>query len=275
MSLTASSEPVRWSDLAWPEVGTRFEAHPTDVGLLPVGATEQHGPHLPAGTDTILATAIAEAVSGRTGATVLPAVPYGCSYGHGYELPGTISLSPEGLAFVVRQAVEEAGRSGLRRLLIVNAHFGNHASLMVATDHLRLQRPDLRTAVVSWWSADREVAAATAADGEDIHANRSETSLMLAVAPQLVHLDRLVGADDPDRTAGLVFRYTATSLSTNGVTGRPSEASIELGRHLLDRTVTAIADLVERGRREEPPLVDHTPRAAGPSVTADVGAAQP
>ena len=77
MSLTASSEPVRWSDLAWPEVGTRFEAHPTDVGLLPVGATEQHGPHLPAGTDTILATAIAEAVSGRTGATVLPAVPYG------------------------------------------------------------------------------------------------------------------------------------------------------------------------------------------------------
>ena len=72
-----------------------------------------------------------------------------------------------------------------------------------------------------------------------------------------------------------MFRYTATSLSTNGVTGRPSEASIELGRHLLDRTVTAIADLVERGRREEPPLVDHAPRAAGPSVTADVGAAQP
>jgi creatinine amidohydrolase len=271
MSVAPSSEPVRWSDLAWPEVGARFEAHPTDVGLLPVGATEQHGPHLPAGTDTILATAIAEAVSGRTGATVLPAVPYGCSYGHGYQLPGTISLTPEGLASVVRHTVEDAALSGLRRVLIINAHFGNHASLMVATDHIRLHRPDLRAAVVGWWSADREVAAATAADGEDIHANRSETSLMLAVAPELVHLDRLVGGDDPDRTAGLVFRYTATSLSTNGVTGRPSEASTELGRHLLERTVTAIADLVDRGRREEPPLVDHGPRAAASMATADVG----
>jgi creatinine amidohydrolase len=133
---------------------------------------------------------------------------------------------------------------------------------MVASDHLRLERPDLRVGVVGWWSADPEVAAETSADGEDIHANRTETSLMLAVAPHLVDLDRLASSDDPDRTAELVFRYTATSLSTNGVTGRPSEASAELGRHLFSRTVSAISALVERGRKEEPPLVDHIPAVA-------------
>src|SRR5580704_16290977 len=94
------NSPLRWSDLAWPEVGTLFAAHPTEVGLLPVGATEQHGPHLPTGTDTILASAICDAVSVRTGAVVLPPVAIGCSYGHGRQLPGTLSLTPEGLATV-------------------------------------------------------------------------------------------------------------------------------------------------------------------------------
>jgi len=246
---------LRWSDLAWPELGAQFEPSSTEVGLLPVGATEQHGPHLPTGTDTILATAIAEGVSTRTGAAVLPAIPYGCSYGHGDQFPGTISLTPEELASLVRQVLEWAGRSGLRRVLVVNAHFGNTASLMVATDHLRFHRPDLRAGVVSWWTADPVVTEATTADGQDIHANRAETSLMLAVRPELVRVERALAADDPDRTPGLVFRYTATSLSTNGVTGCPSQATAEQGRFLLDRVVSAIAGLVAKGRAEEPPLL--------------------
>jgi creatinine amidohydrolase len=64
----------------------------------------------------------------------------------------------------------------------------------------------------------------------------------------------LSSSDDPDRTADLVFRYTAPALSTNGVTGRPSEATVELGRHLFELTVAALADRVERGRVEKPPL---------------------
>ena len=77
---------------------------------------------------------------------------------------------------------------------------------------------------------------------------------MMALAPHLVKLDRLADADDADRTDGLVFRYTAPALSTNGVTGRPSEATVELGRRLVERSVAALADLVVRGRVEEPPL---------------------
>ena len=242
---------LRWFDEAWPELAF---VDGNEVGLVPVGAVEQHGPHLPAGTDTIIATRLCELASDRCGAPVLPAIAIGCSYGHGTVLPATISLTPELLAAQVRQYAEWAAVSGLRRLLFVNAHFGNLASLMTGTDHLRLYRPDLRVGVVAWYDLDPEVARETVADGDDIHANRAETAMMLALAPELVKLDRLAASDDADRTEGLVFRYTVPALSTNGVTGRPSEATVALGERLVALTVAALVDRVERGRTEEPPL---------------------
>jgi len=256
----------RWSELAWPELAAHRDLGDSDVGLVPVGATEQHGPHLPIGTDTIVANALCDAVSERTGAPVLPAIPVACSYGHGTVLPGTLSLTPELLAAVARQYAEWAATSGLTRLLFVNSHFGNSAALGIATDHLRLYRPDLRVGVVDWWSVDAQVARETVLEGDDVHAHRAETSLMLAIAPELVHMDRLSSSDDPDRTGDLVFRYTAPALSTNGVTGRPSEATVELGRFLLDRSVSAIADRVERGRVEKPPLGAAPIPALGPQT---------
>lgn len=260
---------MRWSDAAWPELqhlGPRSDGG-HDVGLVPVGAVEQHGPHLPTATDTIVAAGICDAAAERCGAVVLPAIGVGCSYGHGTVLPGTLSLSPELLAQVVRSYAEWAAYSGLRRLLLVNAHLGNAAALGIATDTLRLYRPDLRIGVVSWFEITPEVFAECTSDGEDIHANRAETSLLLALAPELVHVDRCASGDDPDRTADLVFRYTAPALSTNGVTGRPSEATPELGRRLLDLIADALAVLVEEGRHEEPPLgvaPVPTPRAVQP-----------
>ena len=242
---------LRWYDEAWPELNF---AATTEVGLVPVGAVEQHGPHLPAGTDTIIATRLCELASDRCGAPVLPAIALGCSYGHGTELPATLSLTPELLAAQVRQYCEWAAISGLRRLLFVNAHFGNLAALTIASDHVRLFRPDLRIGVVSWYDLDPEVSAEVTSDGSDIHANRAETAVMLALAPHLVKLDRMASADDDDRSEGLVFRYTAPSLSTNGVTGRPSQATAALGQRLVELSVDALVALVERGRREEPPL---------------------
>jgi creatinine amidohydrolase len=247
---------VRWEDLAWPELR---DIGATEVGLVPVGATEQHGPHLPTATDTIIAASLCDLTSERTGAIVLPAIPVGASYGHGTILPGTLSLSPEMLGAVARQWAEWAAETGLRRLLFVNAHFGNAPSLAIATDHLRLFRPDLRVAALNWWTLDPMVAAESVLDGEDLHANRSETSVMLALAPDLVHTDRLAEADDPDRTGDLVFRYTAPALSTNGVTGRPSEATTELGQKLVALTVDALVERVERGRTEEPPFPVQSP----------------
>jgi creatinine amidohydrolase len=245
---------VRWEHLTWPEIEGLLRDRPREVALLPVGATEQHGPHLPTGTDTIVARGLCEATSSATGAPVLPAVALGCSYGHGTDLPGTLSLPPERLAHLVVDAVRWASASGVRRVLAVNGHFGNQAALSVAADHLRHDHADLRFGVLNWWTLTPAITAQTLADGEDVHANRAETALMMALAPEHVRFDQLPLADDEDRTEGLVFRYTAPVLSRNGVTGRPSEATVELGSWLLAEVVELLCDAVRRGRVEEPPL---------------------
>jgi creatinine amidohydrolase len=240
-----------WARLPWPAFSV---ATPATVGLLPVGATEQHGPHLPTGTDSLIAEGLCRAAAERAGAVVLPTISVGCSYGHGTRLPGTISLTPEQLSDLVRTNAEWAARSGITRLLVVNAHYGNRAAIGTAVDHLRLERPDLRVGASEWWDLDPALTTAMLADGADVHANRAETSVVLALAPELVDLDAMATADDPDRTGDLVFRYTADRLSTNGVTGRPSEASKEEGLRLVELAVAALADLVRRGAEEEPPL---------------------
>jgi creatinine amidohydrolase len=249
--------PRRWAELTSRDIVQIWPDANTEVGILPVGATEQHGPHLPTGTDTILACALADAVSARTRAVVLPPIPIGCSYGHGTRLPGTLSLTPERLVSTVLDVIEWAAHSGMRRVMVINTHYGNAASLAMASDHLRLQRPDLQIGVVDWWSATDYLAAQATVDATDLHANRAETSLMLAVAPHLVRTELMATADDMDRTTDLVFRYTAAELSTNGVTGRPSEATPSLGEDLLERIVAPFVEKLERGRGESPPLHTH------------------
>lgn len=240
-----------WARLPSLAFGTTTSA---TVGLLPVGATEQHGPHLPTGTDSLIAEGLCRAAAERSGAVVLPTISVGCSYGHGIRQGGTLSLTPELLSALVRSSAEWAARSGVTRLLVLNAHYGNRAAIGTAVDHLRLDRPDLRVGATEWWDLDPALTEAMLADGADVHANRAETSVVLALAPELVDLEAMASADDPDRTGPLVFRYTADRLSTNGVTGRPSEATKEEGLRLVELAVTALADLVHRGAEEEPPL---------------------
>ena len=243
---------TRWEQLTWPDVADAV----TDatVVLVPVGATEQHGPHLPLSTDTVIASTLCDAAAERTSALVAPAISVGCSFGHGRRLPGTISLTPEQLAAVARQYVEWFAQSGVRKVLFVNAHAGNVAALGTATDHLRLERSDLQVGAVSWWELDPQLAAEMTADGDDVHANRAETAVMLAIAPELVVHQRIATADDPDRTVGLVFRYTADNLSRNGVTGRPSEATAELGKRLFAIATDALVATVERAAIEVRPI---------------------
>jgi creatinine amidohydrolase len=249
------SRPRRWEQLTGPDVGQLLADDPRQVCLMPVGATEQHGPHLPTGTDTIIATRLCDEVSGRTGALVLPALSLGASFGHGTTFAGTLSAAPEELAGQVRRTVEWAVYSGVRRLVVVNAHVGNTAALSVAGDHLRLEQDGIRVGVVNWWQLDEWVTREVSADGEDWHANRAETSLLLALTPEFVDMSKAATADDHDRSAGLVFRYTARELSTNGVTGRPSSATPELGIRIRERVVAALVELVKRARDEAPPLV--------------------
>src|SRR4051795_10110126 len=137
----AEARPVRWEAMTWPEV-QRLRDDGNDMCLLPLGATEQHGPHLPLNTDSVFAAAFCWYASAKTGVPVLPTVEYGCSLGHTDRWPGTLSLFPETLTATVREVAGFLIRTGFRRLLIVNSHWGNTASLRCAIDRLRFEHAD-------------------------------------------------------------------------------------------------------------------------------------
>lgn len=244
--------PLRWGRLSHAGIAA-LQAEGVDLAILPVGAVEQHGPHLPTDTDVAIAEAVALWASARTGVPVLPPLAYGNSLGHTDAWPGTLSLSPTTLIAVVRELGDWFVRGGGRRLLILNAHFGNDAPLRCAIDHLRTEYLGrLYAGLWNTWALSPRARAAYTADGEDVHANRAETSLLLAIDPGAV--GDTSDADDPDRTAGLVFTHPVSRTSRNGVTGRPSEASAAQGERLLRELGDDFARIVEAARSETAPV---------------------
>lgn len=243
----------RWDELNSVQLARRLSADPDMVALIPVGATEQHGPHLPVGTDTILAAAVAEAAATDL-ALVLPALAFGASHFHGTALAGTVAFTGEETAAAAAGVAEACVESGMRRILFVNGHVGNSAPLWLACDRFRRAHPDRRIGVMQWWDLTPDIARRATEDAIDWHANAAETALMLAIRPELVDIDAMREADDPDRTAGTVFRYPVQQVSANGVTGYPSRASKGFGLQLWADVVDAARDVVNRAHDEAPPL---------------------
>lgn len=245
-------EPVLWEWLTWEEIGTLRESG-MDMAILPVGSTEQHGPHLSLNVDTLSADTVARGVSANTGIPVLPALPYGAAWGHTTKWPGTLSLSPA----TVTQTVVEIGEwllqaSGFTRLLILNGHYTNFAPLRVALETLRFRHPEMRVALRSLWEISPRVTEIYTADAQDWHANSAETSLMLAHYPQGVRPEKI--ADDPDRTENLFFSYPVNRTSENGATGRPTQATAAQGEILLAWAIEDLSALVRAALTEEPPF---------------------
>jgi len=199
--------------VAWPEAG---------LGLLavPVGATEQHGPHLPLTTDTEIAVALVDRLAARRPEVVAaPAVAYGSSGEHD-GFPGTVSVGREALELLL----VELGRSASStwdRLLLVSTHGGNAVPVARAVERLREEGRDARA-----WSP--------AARG-DAHAGRVETSLMLALAPDRVRLERAAAGNvEPvERLLPQLRREGVRAVSPNGVLGDPEGASAAEGEQLL------------------------------------------
>ncbi|WP_409332836.1 mycofactocin biosynthesis peptidyl-dipeptidase MftE [Trujillonella humicola] len=201
--------------------------------LVPLGAVEQHGPHLPLITDTAVAGAVADAAVDRIESALLaPALAYGASGEH-EDFPGTVSLGTEALTGLL----VEYGRSACRwagRVLLVNGNGGNLDALRAAGTLLRTEGRD-----VAWWPCG--------VPGGDAHAGRTETSLVLHVEPRWVRGER-AEAGDTAPIGELLPRLRAEgvrAVSANGVLGDPAGASAAEGAALLagmaDRLVAAAA----------------------------------
>lgn len=244
---------TQWHRLTWEEIRALCERGMDGV-ILPVGATEQHGPHLGCGVDAEIAQQLCDAVSARTGVPVLPTLPYGCSIGHSQHWPGTLALQPKTLIDVVKQIGDWAYASGFRRLFMINSHVTNLAPLRCALEMLRAEHDDLKVALINTGTLSERVRARHFEDADDWHANEAETSLMLAMAEDMTRPARFIEADDPDRTDGCVFAHPVNRTSLNGVTGKPSLASRAKGEELFGWMVDDLADVVARGMKEMPPL---------------------
>lgn len=240
-----------WASLTFEEVGEL--ARTGVVAVLPVGATEQHGPHLGTGTDAVLADAAVKAAVSETGDLALPALAYGCSLGHTERWPGTLSLSATTLTAVVIDIGKWLHASGFRKLVMVNSHATNGPPCQSALLELRHQRPELRMRFVSLFDIAPVPDQGYWRDADDPHANDAETSMLLHAAPNLVRMDLAV--DEEDRSVGRVLQYAMPQVTHSGVVGRPSEATAEKGARLFGAIVEGLAKLLRKARAEEDPLM--------------------
>ncbi len=212
--------------------------------ILPLGATEQHGYHLPLGVDIILAEALAVRVAEATGATVMPAMPYGYSWVW-RDAPGSVTVESRTLEDVIVQIAESLARHDVRHVFLINGHEANGATMKYASrrlwDHAgvkvwRLFYPDLGSVMAEHCESPTWHGI--------VHACEFETSLMLAVAPHLVEMDKAV-REYPARDRGYFQGGRPMGeLSESGVFGDATLATAEKGEAMLSIFVDSMARAV-------------------------------
>ena len=221
--------------LTSPEAAERAAAGA--VLVVPVGSTEQHGPHLPLATDADLAQALCSRLSSRLGeqrpgVVVAPLVPYGSSGEH-EGFAGTISIGQEATELLLTELGRSATRS-FARVLLVSTHGGNIEAVRRAVTRLRAESRDVSVWLPRWHG--------------DAHAGRAETSLQLALAPASVRLDRAeAGNTTPIGDLMPALRATAVrGVSPNGVLGDPAGASAEEGAAMFGDLLADLTDYLNR-----------------------------
>jgi creatinine amidohydrolase/Fe(II)-dependent formamide hydrolase-like protein len=247
--------PRSIGDLTSPEILQRVR--PASILCLPLGAIEQHGSHLPLNTDLVVAEELTRALVARLGEELdlwqLPTLPIGLSREHDWA-PGTLSLSVEGFAGHLKELARELLRAlPARNLAIVNGHGGNRGILENLLQELR---SDLSLNACVLHPFDLAKVAGKPV-GPDVHGGAGETSVMLALAPDLVRRERIAaqGAPPgPDAVAALIFDRGASfpwrtddpRLARMGVIGDPAAASAELGRAMVESIVTEARGVLRR-----------------------------
>lgn len=239
--------------MTWEEVASAV-SDGIQTAVMPIGATEQHGPHMGCGMDTAIAHTLCTNAAAQAPVILLPTLPYGCSIGHSKRWPGTMALNPKTLIDLICDLGDWVHSAGIRRLILVNGHVTNEAPLRCALEILRARHDGFMVALMHTARLSARVKEAHFSDAEDWHANDAETALMMAIHPELVREEKRLVADDPDRTDGCVFSHPVNRTSLNGVTGKPSQATAERGQQLYDWMLEDLTSLLHRASTEESPI---------------------
>jgi len=222
------------------------------TAVLPVGAMEQHGAHLPLTTDTVLATGVALRIAERIGGWSLPAIAYGDAWStEGWA--GTLSVTPDTLRATLLDIGRALHRLGVRGLVTVNGHFGNREPIALAARALaELGLPVLHLDYPGLEAAAAEFCSSKPAGPGFYHADEVETSMMLALAPELVRMDR-AAAEYPDfpPTFGSEPMQLHT-FNSSGVFGDPRAATAETGEKIIGRIVDDSVSLIELWQKAHP-----------------------
>jgi creatinine amidohydrolase len=238
-----------------PQIRSLLERAELDV-IVPLGALEQHGPHLPLGTDTVIAESLALNVARRVDHLVVaPCLPVGCSEHH-LSFAGTASLSPEAVVGFVRSVAKTLLRHGFRYVYVVSAHAGNIPAMKAAVESLDAEiRPHVAAFVD--WPEQREQLHAWArqslglsAEEVGSHSGHFETSIMLALAPESVDMSTapkgFIGS--ADEASKVMMTKGMAAVSEVGVVGDARGASPTAGRGYMDVLVASVVRFIERHR---------------------------
>jgi creatinine amidohydrolase len=272
-SMTSTLPPRDWTDIHWPDFSGMNPAR--WIAVLPLAATEQHGPHLPLGTDVMIAEAylkrVRELLPENLPATFLPIQPVGISTEH-VDYPGTLTLSAEVALKSWMALGESVARAGLKKLVMVTSHGGNSAAMTLVAQDLRAQHGLL--AVTTAWSRLSAPEGLFSADElrHGIHGGAVETSIMLARYRQHVRVDKI--ADFRPKSVAMEqdyrwlsvqrpapFAWLTQDLHQSGAVGDATRASAEKGERLIDHGAAAFCELLADVDKFDPGTLSDRPKA--------------
>ena len=248
---------LNYGNLTWTAVEEAAKADPKPRIILPVGSIEQHGPHLPLNTDSIIAEHVAVAVSDKLSSILFPTLSVGFSLEQ-TGFPGTISFTAQTFSSMIIEIVEHLYVSGFKKIIIINGHGGNRAILDSTITTIKHTHPDIQLYAFTIIDVAKERYNELRKSSQQMigHADELETSMMLVIRPELVEMGRTLSEKptfppnvslESDDLARVTYAWKTKQVTQSGIIGSPNLATREMGRILLDYVIETISRIVENG----------------------------
>lgn len=244
---------VKMQEMTWQDFD---QIRKEGIVILPVGSTEQHGPHLPLSVDAILSEGIASMVAEKTGGAVAPPICYGYKSaplsGGGPIFPGTLDLNGNTLIQLVSDILEELIRDGIKRILVVNGHYENEAFVLEAVDLASRKYPEVKFVEASWWDQISQDVMDKVFDEVPFpgwaleHAAIAETSMTLFFRPELVKMDRLVEDGVEEELTYSIYPAPKEIVPKTGLLATARSSSAEKGKWLAEDIAEKYAAIVRK-----------------------------